>query len=181
MGEHMEDTATRRADRGQACMPEMARIAGGAGEGFGGLGPQGEAWLALSRLHATIADALERALQARHSLSVSEFAVLHHLSRQTDHHLRMQQLAEAVGLHQSAVSRLVARLEAESCGLLQRYLCLTDRRGVYTELTEEGARRLIEAIPTYQAVLASAVADALVRADLPAMCRAMQPGEDIPS
>lgn len=51
------------------------------------------------------------------------------LSRQHgEHHLRMSQVARAAALSNSATSRLVERLEA--CGLLRRYLCATDRRGV---------------------------------------------------
>ena len=48
------------------------------------------------------------------------------LGRQDDWHMRMQQLASAVVLSQSATTRLVTRLEER--GLLARYLCDTDRR-----------------------------------------------------
>lgn len=45
----------------------------------------------------------------------------------------MNQLANAVVLSQSATTRLVTRLEDR--GLLARYLCADDRRGIYTEVT----------------------------------------------
>ncbi|NED89901.1 MarR family transcriptional regulator, partial [Streptomyces sp. SID11233] len=81
----------------------------------------------------------ERALQAAHHLSVREYSLLDVLSRQHDGdggHLQMRQVAEAVVLSQSATTRLVTRLEDR--GLLARYLCPTDRRGIYTDVSESG-------------------------------------------
>ena len=48
----------------------------------------------------------------------------------------MNQVADAVVLSQSATTRLVTRLEDR--GLLTRYLCPTDRRGIYTNVTDAG-------------------------------------------
>ncbi len=89
-----------------------------------------QGWRTLAALHARIEDRLERALQKAHELSVSEYTVLDVLNRQDGFHLRMNQLAGAVVLSQSATTRLVTRLEDR--GLLARYLCPTDRRGIYT-------------------------------------------------
>ncbi len=95
-----------------------------------------QGWRTLAALHARIEDRLERALQKAHELSVSEYTVLDVLNRQDGFHLRMNQLSNAVVLSQSATTRLVTRLEDR--GLLSRYLCPTDRRGIYTEVTEKG-------------------------------------------
>ena len=95
-----------------------------------------QGWQTLAALHARIADALERALEREHDISVSEYTVLDVLNRQDEHHMRMQQLANAIVLSQSATTRLVNRLEDR--GLLSRYLCPTDRRGIYTEVTAAG-------------------------------------------
>lgn len=46
---------------------------------------------------------------------------------------RRKQAADAVTLRQSATTRLVTR--PENRGLLSRYLCLTDRRGICTDVT----------------------------------------------
>ena len=121
-------------------------------------------WRALAALHARVEGEIERALQAAHGLSVSEYAVLDALSRERDWHLRMQQLADAVVLSQSATTRLVTRLEAD--GLLSRRLCATDRRGIYTEVTDAGRERLEQARPTHDAALRRALAAA---ADLPGL------------
>ncbi|MBB4689708.1 MarR family winged helix-turn-helix transcriptional regulator [Amycolatopsis jiangsuensis] len=121
-----------------------------------------QGWRTLAALHARIEDRLQRALERDHELSVSEYTVLDVLARQDGFHLRMNQLANAVVLSQSATTRLVARLEDR--GLLARYLCPTDRRGIYTEVTETGQQLLAAARPTHDEVLATALAGA---AELP--------------
>ncbi|HVV08983.1 MarR family winged helix-turn-helix transcriptional regulator [Amycolatopsis sp.] len=117
-----------------------------------------QGWRTLAALHARIEDRLERALQKGHKLSVSEYTVLDVLARQDGFHLRMNQLSNAVVLSQSATTRLVARLEGR--GLLERYLCADDRRGIYTEVTKAGQALLDEARPTHDEALAGALAEA---------------------
>ncbi len=65
---------------------------------------------------------------------------------------RMQELAEAVHLSQSALSRVVARLEAD--GLVTRGMCAEDRRGIFACLTDSGRERYEAARPTQRGVLA---------------------------
>ncbi len=87
-----------------------------------------------------------------------EYSLLDVLSRQHDGeggHLQMKQVADAVVLSQSATTRLVTRLEDR--GLLERYLCPTDRRGIYTNVTEQGLRLLEKARPTNDAALREAL------------------------
>lgn len=114
-------------------------------------------WRTLAALHGALESALEQALQREHGLSVVEFTVLDALSRQTDHHMRMAQLARAAALSSSATTRLVTRLEER--GLLARFLCADDRRGIYTELTDEGRGLLAQATPTHDATLEGALAE----------------------
>lgn len=119
------------------------------------------AWCALSVLHGRIEARAERALQAGHDLSVREYSLLEVLSRQHSGeggHLQMRQVADAVVLSQSATTRLVTRLEER--GLLSRYLCPTDRRGIYTDVTEAGAALLEAARPTHGKALREALDDA---------------------
>ncbi|GAA3665478.1 DNA-binding MarR family transcriptional regulator [Lentzea atacamensis] len=117
-----------------------------------------QGWRTLAALHARIEDRLERALQKAHELSVSEYTVLDVLNRQDGFHLRMNQLSNAVVLSQSATTRLVTRLEDR--GLLARYLCPTDRRGIYTEVTEKGHELLALARPTHDQALAASLEEA---------------------
>jgi DNA-binding MarR family transcriptional regulator len=111
-------------------------------------------WRELLQRHARVTGAVERALQAEHGLGVTEFEVLEWLAIASDDkdQRRMQELAEAVHLSQSALSRLIGRLEA--AGLVERTICPTDRRGIYTALTEAGRARYEEARPTQRRVLA---------------------------
>ncbi|MGK5546465.1 MarR family winged helix-turn-helix transcriptional regulator [Streptomyces sp. URMC 127] len=134
-----------------------------------------QGWCALSALHGRIEAHIERALQAAHGLSVREFSVLDVLSRQHSGeggHLRMNEVAEAVVLSQSATTRLVNRLEDR--GLLTRYLCLTDRRGIYTDVTEAGLALLEQARPTNDTALREALDEASKRAELAPLVTAVE-------
>ncbi|GIG64939.1 MarR family winged helix-turn-helix transcriptional regulator [Phytomonospora endophytica] len=131
-----------------------------------------QGWRTLAALHARIEDALERSLQAAHDLSVTEYTVLDVLAKQDGWHMRMQQLARAVVLSQSATTRLVTRLEKR--GLLSRYLCEDDRRGIYTEVTGPGHDLLTKARPTHDATLATALEEASGVPELEPLVRSVQ-------
>ena len=109
-----------------------------------------ETWHDLLARHARTNNALERALSP-HGLGVSEFEVLDQLAALNE--CRMQELSGLVHLSQSALSRAVARLEAD--GLVVRGICPEDRRGIKTQLTEAGHERLAAARPAHRQVLAA--------------------------
>ncbi|MFI2260220.1 MarR family winged helix-turn-helix transcriptional regulator [Streptomyces tubercidicus] len=134
-----------------------------------------QGWCALSALHGRIESHIERALQTAHDLSVREFSVLNVLSEQHDGpggHLRMHQVADSVVLSQSATTRLVTRLEER--GLLSRYLCPDDRRGIYTNVTPDGLALLVEARPTHDGALREALKDAARRPELAPLVTAVE-------
>ncbi|MCR8656507.1 MarR family winged helix-turn-helix transcriptional regulator [Paenibacillus endoradicis] len=110
-------------------------------------------WLSLSDIQTSINNKLETALQDKYSLSLKEFYVLYFLSQTSEKKLRLQQLQEMVGLSQSAISRLVGRMEAKNCGALQRSICEDDRRGIYTRLTELGENKCKMALVTVNEIL----------------------------
>ena len=66
-------------------------------------------WRELLEQHARLTGALERRLQEEHGLGVSEYEVLERLAGADKPERRMQELADAVHLSQSALSRVVAR------------------------------------------------------------------------
>ena len=111
----------------------------------------------LGRYHSTWC-ALDRELREGHGLGASEFEVLDQLTESCcdTPSLRMQELGKRVHLSQSALSRVVARLEAD--GLVTRALCADDRRGIYVELTGDGRARHAAAAPTHRSVLAANLA-----------------------
>ncbi|MFE2579001.1 MarR family winged helix-turn-helix transcriptional regulator [Streptomyces sp. NPDC059378] len=132
-------------------------------------------WGALSLLHGKIETRIERALQSGHELSVREYSLLDVLSRQHDGeggHLQMKQVADAVVLSQSATTRLVSRLEDR--GLLSRYLCPTDRRGIYTDVSASGLALLEQARPTNDAALREALDEAAKNPELASLVEAVE-------
>jgi DNA-binding MarR family transcriptional regulator len=86
---------------------------------------------------------------------VSEFEVLDRLATGDGDERRMHDVGEALHLSQSALSRVVARLEQE--GLATRGLCREDRRGIYVHITDAGRARYEEAKPDHRAALADAL------------------------
>ena len=114
-----------------------------------------ESWRALADRHARVTCALERVLQDEHGLGVSEFEVMERLAAPDKDQHRMQDLADAVYLSQSALSRLIGRLESE--GLVTRAICSEDRRGIFACLTEQGRARYEAAKPSQRRVLADSL------------------------
>jgi DNA-binding MarR family transcriptional regulator len=78
--------------------------------------------------------------------------VLERLASDAKDQRRMQELGEAVYLSQSALSRVVGRLEQD--GLVLRGMCQEDRRGIYVCITDAGRRRYETARPAHRAALA---------------------------
>jgi DNA-binding MarR family transcriptional regulator len=108
-------------------------------------------WRDLLARHAAVNCALEREL-AGHDLGVSEYEVLERLAEIDECSARAQQLAGEVHLSQSALSRVIARLE--KAGLVERTMCVEDRRGIFVKLTRAGAERHAAAKATHRQVLA---------------------------
>ena len=108
------------------------------------------AWHALISAKVASWNTLERELGDSHGLGVSDFEVLDHLANMADG-CRAQNLAEAVHLSQSALSRLADRLERH--GLVERDSCISDRRGINLVLTDAGRAKHARALRTYCDVL----------------------------
>ena len=110
-----------------------------------------EEWRGLLATHARVHGALERALKP-HDLGVSEYEVLERLAgEEFAEQRRMQDLGEALHLSQSALSRVIDRLEKH--GLVKRGVCENDRRAIFAELTDDGRARYEAARPTHREVL----------------------------
>jgi len=114
-------------------------------------------WNDLEAEHARVREALEHRLQREHRLSLTEYEVLRRLSDSPEGHRRIQELAEEIHLSQSALSRLVQRLEDD--GFVCRNVCDHDRRGVFACVTDEGRKAQAEARPTHVSVLAETLGD----------------------
>ncbi|MFJ9951422.1 MarR family winged helix-turn-helix transcriptional regulator [Kitasatospora sp. NPDC091207] len=115
-------------------------------------------WSRLTALHTHIESRLATALQRRHGLGLSEYRALGLLAEAPKGELRMQDLAAGLGLNQSSVTRLVARLHAAD--FTYRDSCPDDKRGVYTVLTATGRARQEEARTTYRETLTASLDEA---------------------
>ena len=108
-------------------------------------------WREILDRHARINCALTQALEQQHGLGMSEFEVLERLADEGEACVRVHAIAEHVHLSQSALSRVLDRLE--KAGLLRRGVCDNDRRAIFAELTPDGRKRYEAARPTHREVL----------------------------
>ncbi|KUO16606.1 MarR family winged helix-turn-helix transcriptional regulator [Streptomyces dysideae] len=111
-------------------------------------------WRDMLALHARTQNELDRTLH-QHGLCASDFEVLDVLAESGAPDgtcsYRVQEISERVHLSQSALSRLIARLEKD--GLVERGMCPEDRRGVKVALTGKGRTLHGEVLPVQRAVL----------------------------
>lgn len=114
-------------------------------------------WLSLSQLIATVDNEMEAQLKGDVNLALNEFYVLHFLSVEDSRKMRLQQLQEKVGLSQSALSRLIGRMEDKRCGVINRHICTDDKRGIYISITDKGLEKLIAAEKIVDTVLEQAI------------------------
>ena len=117
-------------------------------------------WRDILAAHARTMCEIDRALHP-HGLGASDFEVLDVLVSdavaatddcgQADQ-CRVQDIAGRVHLSQSALSRLIGRLEKD--GLVERSMCVEDRRGGRVALTARGRELHAEVLPLQRAALA---------------------------
>lgn len=111
-------------------------------------------WRDILSVHARTMCEIDRALHP-YGLGASDFEVLDILASGTAAEpgavCRVQNIADRVHLSQSALSRLIGRLEKD--GLVERTVCVEDRRGVWVALTAKGHDLHAEVRPLQRAVL----------------------------
>ncbi|MBU6534283.1 MarR family winged helix-turn-helix transcriptional regulator [Streptomyces sp. NPDC057245] len=113
-----------------------------------------ERWRGILAVHARTTCEIDRVLHP-YGLGASDFEVLDLLMTEGPEdgaQCRVQNLVGRVHLSQSALSRLIARLEKD--GLVERSMCAEDRRGVYVALTRRGRDLHSRVLPLQRAVLA---------------------------
>jgi DNA-binding MarR family transcriptional regulator len=120
-----------------------------------------DAWRALLRGQALLIEEVERQLAAGDLPPLGWYDVLTELDK-AGGRLRIHELADAVILSRSGLSRLLDRLEG--AGLLGREPCENDRRGAYAAITPAGREMLDRMWPVYERCLAEHFAPQLDRA-----------------
>jgi DNA-binding MarR family transcriptional regulator len=118
--------------------------------------PHGEAWGALARTHAAVAQRLQEALAQADFPPLPWYEVLATVAEAPERRMRMGDLAEALVITRGGLTKLVDRLV--KAGLLERTLCETDRRVSYATLTPAGRDLLAEMRPVVVAELEVAFA-----------------------
>lgn len=101
------------------------------------------AWVRLLRASASLRRALNVDLGHDHGLAVNDFEALLQLSHACDGAMRRIDLADALGLSASGVTRLLDGLQR--AGFVENRTCDHDGRVVYAALTEAGRTKLAEA------------------------------------
>jgi DNA-binding MarR family transcriptional regulator len=114
--------------------------------------PQLDAWRSLLRGQALVLEQVERDFSAAGLPPLGWYDVLTELDKAPGGRLRIHELADAVILSRSGLSRLLDRIE--SAGLLRREPCKDDRRGAFATITPAGRKTLDQMWPVYERCLA---------------------------
>lgn len=105
-------------------------------------------------------------------LDLGEYEILVRLSEAEDRSMRMSDLADAARQSRSRLTHTVARMERK--GLIGRYPCPDDRRGVVARLTDEGYALLEKAAPQHVASVREVFVDVVGPEDFEVLGRAMR-------
>jgi DNA-binding MarR family transcriptional regulator len=131
-----------------------------------------QGWAHLVRAHAAIARALDARLSAEHDLTINEYQCLLLLERAEERRMRRVDIAEAMVLSPSGVTRMLDRLE--NAGLVEKAKCSSDARVTYAVLTTGGRNRLKRAGKSHDAVIEELVGGPLREPDLKALAEIME-------
>ena len=105
--------------------------------------PRLETWIRFLRAHAAVTRQLSARLEAEHGLTLNDFDVLIQLYHAPEQALRRVDLARAVLLTASGITRLLEGLERS--GWVEKKACSSDARVSYAALTEAGVAKIEQA------------------------------------
>ncbi len=101
----------------------------------------------LLETNARLARSLALVLESECDLPLPWFEVLLQLRKTIDGQLKMNQVADAIVHSTGGTTRLIDRME--ETGLVKRVNCPSDRRAIYVAITDEGNRRLDQALEVH--------------------------------
>ncbi|MCU1430381.1 MAG: transcriptional regulator, MarR family [Actinomycetia bacterium] len=104
-------------------------------------------WRSLIGATGELMATLDAELQAAHGLSGADYEVLVNLSEAPDRRMRMTDLAIALHLSPSGLTRRLDVLARR--GWVRRERCPSDRRGTFAVLTDDGYEQIVQAAPTH--------------------------------
>ncbi|RIP37146.1 MarR family transcriptional regulator [Staphylococcus gallinarum] len=112
-----------------------------------------ENWIELTKYVYYIDTMIEKSLKQQYNLSLKEFYVLYEIYKAKGKKYKINDLIKIVDLSQSAMSRLIVRIEKISAPLVVRQECVEDQRAMYIYLTDEGLSVIERAIETYEQLM----------------------------
>jgi DNA-binding MarR family transcriptional regulator len=118
---------------------------------------------------------LERELQP-FGLTFNDYEILVNLSEAEDRQMRMSDLARATLQSKSRLSHQITRME--NAGLVRRQDCVSDRRGLFAVLTEQGWETMTKVAPHHVSAVREHFIGLLSGTDLAALHRALGPVAD---
>lgn len=110
-------------------------------------------WIEMTKYVHYTESLIEKTLKQQYHLSLKEFYVLYEIFSATGKKYKMNDLIKIVDLSQSAMSRLIVRIERMDCPLVFRQECVEDQRAMYIYLTEEGLTMTKKALNTYEQLI----------------------------
>ncbi len=131
-----------------------------------------EAWRVFITVYGVVMERIERELAEARLPPLGWYDVLLELSVAPGRRLRMHELASAVVLSRSGLTRLVDRLER--AGLLRREPDPEDRRGAFAVLTDEGAAMQRRMWPVYARGIAGYFGEHLSDAEARTLTQALE-------
>jgi DNA-binding MarR family transcriptional regulator len=128
-------------------------------------------WALFLTTHAVLLEVMERRLAEAGLPPLAWYDALWALERAAERRLRLSDMAEAMVISRSNLTRLVDRLE--EAGLVKRERSEDDRRGAYAVITARGAQMRRRMWPVYSQAIAELFEGHLSAAEAQAMQKAL--------
>ena len=130
------------------------------------------AWMAFVRTHTRVWERVESEMRRGHGLTMARYDVLAHLNQAEGGRLGLSDLAEAIALSPSGLSKLLDRMV--SSGLIRREADPDDARAAFAVITPRGRRLVERARESHHALLRETVGASLSDRDVADLLRIMR-------
>jgi DNA-binding MarR family transcriptional regulator len=134
---------------------------------------ESRAWLSLMAVAELLPTALDSQLKSDAGLSHFEFVVCSVLKQAAQNTMRVKDLAASTNSTLPRLSKVVSRIEKR--GLVERLADETDGRAINVQLTQQGRKILVRAMPTHIDYVRSLVLDCLTEEQLEQLAAALEP------
>jgi len=111
-------------------------------------------FVVLSRVYRKLTDLSNKSI-AQYKLNPTEFAVLELLFHKGKQPLQL--IGEKILIASGSITYVVDKLEQK--GLVNRQPCLSDRRVIYAQLTDDGMNLMKEIFPSHELILHEQMSD----------------------